>query len=231
MVDVELVEAQTRLHSQLPPTRLWTYGGSFPGQTIDVRQGQRLRIAWTNNLNGTSPVKAVWVEGEGPRPGKLAYNRPGSTGGFARQEVDTLTAWTAVHLHGGHQNGLSDGATEYGVTPGNSQLSEYANDQAAAHLFYHDHAMSVTTLNVMSGLVGNYVIRDDEEDRLELPRALRSPIDDRRRQLRHRFARQAHGSNTGQARVGRRRPDLARFRDQFHFWPVHDGERGRVATS
>jgi FtsP/CotA-like multicopper oxidase with cupredoxin domain len=170
MVDIELVEAQTRLHSQLPPTPLWTYGGSFPGPTIDVRQGQRIRIAWTNNLNGTSPVKAVWVKGEGPRPGKLAYNRPGSTDGFARPEVDTLTAWTAVHLHGGHQNALSDGATEYGVTPGNSQLSEYANDQAAAHLFYHDHAMSVTTLNVMSGLVGNYVIRDDEEDRLELPR-------------------------------------------------------------
>ena len=110
------------------------------------------------------------MEGEGPRPGKLAYNQPGATDGFARPETDTLTAWTAVHLHGGHQNGLSDGATEYGVTPGNSQLSEYANDQAAAHLFYHDHAMSVTTLNVMSGLVGNYVIRDDEEDRLDLPR-------------------------------------------------------------
>ena len=42
MVDVELIEAQTRLHSQLPPTRLWTYGGSFPGPTIDVRRGQRL---------------------------------------------------------------------------------------------------------------------------------------------------------------------------------------------
>ena len=54
--------------------------------------------------------------------------------------------------------------------PGNSQLAEYVNDQAATHLFYHDHAMSVTALNVMAGLFGNYVIRDDEEDPLELPR-------------------------------------------------------------
>lgn len=170
LVDVELVDAQIRLHSQLPPSRMWTYAGSFPGPTIDVRRGQRVRIAWTNNLTGTSPVRAVWVKGEGPRPGKLPYNLPGSTGGFARPEIDALTAWTAVHLHGGHQNAISDGATDYGLAPGNSQLSEYANDQAAAHLFYHDHAMSVTTLNVMSGLVGNYVVRDEEEDRLELPR-------------------------------------------------------------
>ena len=75
-----------------------------------------------------------------------------------------------MHVHGGHQQASSDGATEYGITPGNAQRGEYVNDQAATHLFYHDHAMSVTALNVLSGLFGHYVIRDDEEDRLDLHR-------------------------------------------------------------
>jgi FtsP/CotA-like multicopper oxidase with cupredoxin domain len=170
VTEVDMVEARIRLHSQLPPTRLWTYGGHFPGPTIEVHRDQLVRIAWTNKLTGTTPVKAVWVHGEGPGPGKLPYNTPGAPGGFARPEIDALTAWTTVHVHGGHQHASSDGATEYGITPGNAQLGEYAHDQAATHLFYHDHAMSVTALNVLAGLFGHYVIRDDEEDRLDLPR-------------------------------------------------------------
>ncbi|MGW1530338.1 multicopper oxidase family protein [Streptomyces sp. NPDC002159] len=169
ITNVDLRESPVRLHSQMPPTRLWTYGGHFPGPTIEVRSGEQVRIAWNNKLTGRTPVKAVWVPAEGPGLGLLPYNRPGSDGGTTRPEVDRLTAWTAVHVHGGHQNALNDGAAEYGVTAGHSQLAEYANDQAAAHLFYHDHAMAVTSLNVQSGLIGNYVVRDAEEDRLGLP--------------------------------------------------------------
>ncbi|SNT53758.1 multicopper oxidase family protein [Actinacidiphila glaucinigra] len=170
ITEIDMVESQVRLHSQMPPTRLWTYAGHFPGPTIEVRSGERVRIAWNNKLKGRTPLKAVWVNPEGPGPGTLPYNRPGDEGASPRPEVERLTAWTTVHVHGGHQNALNDGAAEFGVASGNSQLAEYANDQAATHLFYHDHAMSVTSLNVLSGLVGNYVLRDAEEDRLGLPR-------------------------------------------------------------
>ena len=81
VTEVDMVEARIRLHSQLRPTRLWTYGGRFPGPTIDVHQGQLVRIAWTNKLTGTVPVRAVWVQGEGPGPGKLPYNTPGAPAG------------------------------------------------------------------------------------------------------------------------------------------------------
>ncbi|MFI5998381.1 multicopper oxidase family protein [Streptomyces sp. NPDC051362] len=170
VTEIDLIEARVRLHSQMPTTRLWTYEGHFPGPTIEATSGHTFRVAWNNKLTGTTPVKAVWTHPEGPGPGMLPYNRPGATGGLPRPEVDKLTAWTAVHLHGGHQNALNDGAAEYGVGPGSGQLAEYANDQAAAHLFYHDHAMSVTALNVSAGLIGNYIVRDREESRLDLPR-------------------------------------------------------------
>lgn len=168
ITEIAMVDAAIRLHSQLPPTRMWTYDGHFPGPTIETRKGQTVRIAWTNKLTGTCPVKAVWIPGDGPGPGRLPYNLAGSSGAFPRPEIASLTAWTAVHLHGGHQNAIHDGATEYGVTTGNSQLCEYPNE-VATHLFYHDHAMSVTAVNVISGLVGNYFVRDDDERRLDLP--------------------------------------------------------------
>jgi spore coat protein A len=36
-------------------------------------------------------------------------------------------------------------------------------------LWYHDHAIGQTRLNVYAGLAGAYIIRDDEEDALGLP--------------------------------------------------------------
>ena len=37
-------------------------------------------------------------------------------------------------------------------------------------LWYHDHAMSITRLNIFAGLVGLYIIRDRFEDALQLPK-------------------------------------------------------------
>ena len=48
--------------------------------------------------------------------------------------------------------------------------SRYPNDQPAATLWYHDHAIGITRLNIYAGLCGLYFIRDDQEDTLNLPR-------------------------------------------------------------
>ena len=42
----------------------------------------------------------------------------------------------------------------------------YDNDQQAATLWYHDHALGITRLNVYAGLAGFYVLQDD--NRLDL---------------------------------------------------------------
>jgi FtsP/CotA-like multicopper oxidase with cupredoxin domain len=170
LTTVRMIAKNIRLHSQLPPTPMWTFEGHYPGPTFEVRSEQTARIAWTNLLRGTSPVKAVWAAPDGPPPGFSPYNVPGSAGTFSRPEIAALTSWTTVHLHGGHQFAISDGLADSAVTYGNAQLSEYPNDEAAAHLFYHDHAMPITAINVEAGLIGNYLVRDAQEDRLDLPR-------------------------------------------------------------
>ena len=44
------------------------------------------------------------------------------------------------------------------------EVYEYPNQQDACMLWYHDHAIGQTRLNVYAGLAGAYIIRDDEED-------------------------------------------------------------------
>jgi spore coat protein A len=159
-----------KIHSELPLSSLWTYAGHFPGPTIEVRRGQRVRMTWSNQIEGTMPVVAVEVDGFPlPPPSPQTLNTPGRDGAQPRQVVANLPPWTVVHLHGAVTSGSNDGLPENALLPGHSQLAEYLNDQRATALWYHDHAMDITRFNVMSGLLGMYLIRDDEEEKLHLP--------------------------------------------------------------
>lgn len=160
--EVTLRETWVRLHSQLPPTRVWAYDGSFPGPTFDVRRGQRLRVTWRNEITGSFPVTAVEVQNATPGPGR--------DGAEPLPDIAALPPWTVTHLHGARTGGGNDGWTENAVLPGDAQISEYPNDQQATTLWYHDHAMAITSLNVVAGMTGMYLIRDAEEDALRLPR-------------------------------------------------------------
>jgi o-aminophenol oxidase len=160
-VEVVAKAAHVRLHSQLPPTRVWGYDGHFPGPTFDVRRGQKLWVAWRNAIKGSFPLTAVELENATPGPGR--------DGAEPRADIAALPPWLVVHLHGARSRGGSDGWTENAVLPGETQLVEYLNDQQATALWYHDHAMAITSLNVVTGLAGMYLIRDDEEDALHLP--------------------------------------------------------------
>ena len=164
-VEVTMQTARVRLHSELPKTTVWTYNGSSPGPTIVVRRGQKLRVVWQNEITGKFPVKAVEMQSASPfdTPG------PGREGVEPLADVAALPPWMVVHLHGARTGSGNDGWTENGVLPHNAQLSEYPNDQQASTMWYHDHSMAVTALNVMSGLLGMYLIRDAEEDALDLP--------------------------------------------------------------
>ena len=42
--------SRAKLHRDLPPTRLWGYGGSVPGPTFETRSGEGVLIEWANEL-------------------------------------------------------------------------------------------------------------------------------------------------------------------------------------
>ena len=84
---------------------------------------------------------------------------------------------TVVHLHGAEVEPESDGHPEAWFTRDFAQCGprfehtvyKYSNNQRPTTLWYHDHAIGITRLNVYAGLAGMYIIRNEEENALNLP--------------------------------------------------------------
>ena len=78
-----------------------------------------------------------------------------------------------THLHGAFVAADSDGnpaITPNGFGPGDTQTVHYPNqlpENAAALLWFHDHALGATRLNVFAGLAAAYILRDQYDTGLE----------------------------------------------------------------
>jgi spore coat protein A len=154
--DIEMQEILQQLHQNLPPTRLWGYDGLYPGPTIEASVGQQVTVNWINDLRDSTGA----LRTEHYLPVDLCMHGPDTEGPTPR---------TVVHLHGGHVPPESDGYPEDTFLPGNQATYVYENNQLPATLWYHDHALGITRLNVMMGLAGAYLLRDDFENALNLP--------------------------------------------------------------
>ena len=62
-----------------------------------------------------------------------------------------------------------DGWAENIFAPGQPAVFHYPMDQRAALLWYHDHVMGITKLDVYAGLAGLWIVRDERERELGLP--------------------------------------------------------------
>ncbi|WP_226042937.1 multicopper oxidase [Natrinema sp. DC36] len=157
--EIEMREVEQKLHRDLPPTTVFGYDGQFPGPTIEAEQGKPIYVQWQNDLpdDHLLPVDTT-VHDE-----LVPYDIPG---------VRTVT-----HLHGGNVEAASDGKArgwftrDFAETGPNFEKKDYyyVNDQPPATLWYHDHAVGITRLNVYAGLAGFYLLRNDQERELGLP--------------------------------------------------------------
>jgi spore coat protein A len=154
-------------------TPVWGYNGTYPGPTFEATTGQPVKVRFANNLVDSLglplphllPLDTTLHCGNDPF-GNPTYCRP-----FVR---------TVAHLHGGHVADTSDGNPEAWFSAGwnekgprwSRKIYDYPNDQEAATLWYHDHALGITRLNVYAGLAGFYLLRDDLERSLQAQRYL-----------------------------------------------------------
>jgi FtsP/CotA-like multicopper oxidase with cupredoxin domain len=115
------------------------------------------------------PGKRTTVWGyQGMMPGPTIRVRQGRKAVI--RHVNKLSVPTVVHLHGASTPADSDGFPTDVVMPGNSRTYVYPNEHAAATLWYHDHVMDYTGRNLFMGLAGLYLVEDDREQNLPLPR-------------------------------------------------------------
>jgi spore coat protein A len=155
---IEMTEQFQQLHSELPPTRVWGYNGSYPGPTIEAFRDSLVTVQWVNNLRvfETGALRTTHVLAI-----DTCLHGPDMSGGVP----------VAIpHLHGGKVAPHSDGDPDLAYPPGDSSgIYYYPNIQPAGTLWYHDHALGITRLNVMMGMAGLYMLRDSNELSLDLP--------------------------------------------------------------
>lgn len=144
---------------------MFAYGTSVgtatvPGPLIEAIQGVPTYVTWQNFL----PNQHIL-----PWDPTINTAIPKTGGGVP----------TVVHLHGGIHPPQSDGSALAWFTanyrdkgPKWSQTTyTYPNVQHAGNLWYHDHALGLTRVNLLAGLIAPYVIKDDPavETKLNLP--------------------------------------------------------------
>ncbi|MBF0304226.1 MAG: multicopper oxidase domain-containing protein [Alphaproteobacteria bacterium] len=138
-------------------TTVWGYGVNgkvgYPGPTFVATAGEPQVFVWRNQL----PL--------GP------HLLPVDTSTHQAMPTQAGMIPTVTHLHGGRVDSASDGLPEAWYTQGFaevgpafvSRFQTYSNDQQAGTLWYHDHALGLTRLNVYAGLAGFYILHDKNE--------------------------------------------------------------------
>ena len=174
---------QQILPCRFPKTIVWVYGGNVldkstgikytkfrnaPGATFEAVRGIPINVQWVNNLTGPNllPVDPTlhWAD-----PNDLGMVDPDTVPLFppglpkAQKPVPLVP-----HLHGGETHSIFDGHPDAWFTAGEEKrgsefvtsLYHYPNMQEPTTLWYHDHALGITRLNVLMGLAGFYILRD-----------------------------------------------------------------------
>jgi spore coat protein A len=181
----------------MAPTRFWSYrptngsqiggvGKTYLGPSFVVPRGTPTRVRWQNKLVDDSgrpiphplPVDPSlhWAAPfgdnmlQGPFPVDPASGQ--STFAYKLKAVPM-----APHVHGGEQEPQSDGGPETWFTPNwgakgptwTQKVYKYSNGQPRSTIWYHDHALGITRLNVYMGLAGAYLITDSAAEPAGLP--------------------------------------------------------------
>ncbi len=175
---------QQILPAGLPETTVYGYGGkvrdretgdiipyfrSAPGPTFEAARHIPVNVQWVNGLTKPQPLAVDptihWADPNDmgmPMPPFLPFP-PGYP--LAQSPVPIVT-----HLHGGETEPPFDGYPGAWFTAGEGITGpdfvksryHYVNEQEPTTLWYHDHTLGMTRMNVYMGLAGFYLLRDPE---------------------------------------------------------------------
>ena len=165
---------------------------SYLGPVIVATRGTPTEIRFVNNLGSAATTNVLaykygtdqtlnWADPLNPGATANMWNHmamppaPGSVG--AANYNDVIPA--CVHLHGGEVPPVLDGGPDAWFTsdglhqghgyytkagaPGNEAIYRYPNSQEGSPIWFHDHTLGATRLNVFCGLAGGYLIFDQAD--------------------------------------------------------------------
>jgi len=148
-------------------TRMWTYGGTFPGPTIRRPAGQATRVRFKHRLGRKAGELSVHLHG--------GHNRASDDG-----QPGGLTAGYSRSLYCDISAGLSasDSGNNLLIRPGRERTYTYegmedGGPEKASFQWYHDHRLDRTARNIWCGLAGMWIVDDELDGSLPLPRGHR----------------------------------------------------------
>ncbi|CAK4187681.1 unnamed protein product [Aphanomyces euteiches] len=119
-----------------------------PGPTILVKKDVPIDVKWINAISSNTHLMDQDVESTLLIRESACYPNCG---------VPVVT-----HVHGLENPAMYDGLPHYSIYRNQTYTAHYNNTQSASTKMYHDHAIGLARLNMWSGLVGFYVIQDEE---------------------------------------------------------------------
>jgi spore coat protein A len=144
-------------------TRMWTYGGTFPGPTIRRPAGRRTEVTFHHGLPRSAGELTVHLHG--------GHNRTqfdGQPGGLTASQPKSFYCHIPF--------GLSprESGNEYLIRPGERktyvyELMEDGRPERAAMQWYHDHRLDRTGHHIWRGLAGMFIVEDELDRSLPLP--------------------------------------------------------------
>jgi FtsP/CotA-like multicopper oxidase with cupredoxin domain len=144
-------------------TRLWTFGGSFPGPTVRRPAGRRTRVTFHHQLPEEAGELSVHLHG--------GHNRTqfdGQPGGLTKRQP--VSAFCRI------PRGLSprESGNDLLIEPGAEKtyvydLVEDGRPERAAFQWYHDHRLDRTSRHSWRGLAGMWIVDDEFDASLPLP--------------------------------------------------------------
>ncbi len=196
-IEIEMRQASIGVLSG-PKTKMWTYGGSFPGPTIRRPAGQPTDVTFVHRLPPKAGELTVHLHG-----GHNRSSEDGQPGGLTARQPRALYCKISDRL------APADSGNDLLIEPGGRRTYHYdliedGAPERAAFQWYHDHRLERTGRNVWKGLAGMMIIDDELDASLPLPRGDRDLplmlVDrsfDRHNQLTDPFGQAAHAPNDG----------------------------------
>ena len=194
--DITMRPGTWRFHRDLGPAAVWGYWAADPddvsrpigmgylGPTINATVDRPTVLMTRNHLPTTHLFQYVVDQIRGgnaqltpipPPPYQTELPFPAN-----------VNVWNVVHKHGGYTAPQSDGMPKQSFSPDgvhaesystldpsrvkpNEAIFGYTNHEHSSMLWYHDHGMGLTSVNVYAGLAGLYIVRDRADAKLGLP--------------------------------------------------------------
>lgn len=194
--DITMRQGSWRFHRDLGPASVWGYWAANPddlqapigmgylGPTISVVKDHPTVAKYRNELPTTHLFQFVI---DGIRSGNPQLTPiPPPPYEPVQPFPQNVNVWNVVHQHGGYTPPQSDGMPKQSYSPDgvhaesystldpsrvkpNEAIYAYTNHNRSCMLWYHDHGMGMTSVNVYAGLAGLYLVRDPADERLGLP--------------------------------------------------------------